>query len=128
MKKIYVVLVLLAAAVSCHSQAKSEWYDNDTLRITADGTIEEEAFEYPAVRRREMACNSAKLNAMADAINILGEAGSDSVSDVKKDGDRFSAFVRGGSVISSSFNPESNKCTVVYELKEKNLKKKAGRV
>lgn len=106
-----------------------KWLNADTLRIKAEGSINEESFEMPAVKKREMACNAAKLAAMSIAVDILGDSKSDSVFDVQREttnGTRhFSAFIKGGSVIQQSFDKSSNKCTVIYELKEKNLQKKA---
>ena len=106
-----------------------KWPNADTLQITAEGSINEESFSMSSLKRREMACNAAKLTAMNIAVDILGDADSQSVTDVQKETvngvQRFSAFIRGGSVLKSTFDNETNKCTVVYELKEKNLKKKA---
>lgn len=156
MKKLFclsLVSIIFAFALSCKEEPKNEpdisvgsgiddimvsstlpiesgkWPDADTLQITAEGTINEEAFAMSSVRRQEMACNAAKLTAMNIAVDILGDAGSQSVSNVQKETvnntQHFSAFIRGGSVIKRTFNENSNKCTVIYELKEKNLKQKA---
>ncbi|MCL1911401.1 MAG: hypothetical protein FWG13_04280 [Leptospirales bacterium] len=128
MKRNCILALLCFFVLSCRDTANTEWYDANTLRITANGTVEEsDDLEESVVLRTEKACRAARLNAMAIAAVTLGEAGSSSVTDFHKDGVRFSAFVRGGSVLSKTFNPESNECTVVYELKEKGLKEKAKR-
>ena len=127
MKKSYALALLCFLALSCRDAANSEWYDADTLRITAKGTIKESDLEDSVVLRTEKACYAAELNAMAVAAVTLGEAGSGSVTNFRQEGLRFSAFVRGGSVLERTFNPKSNECTVVYELKEKGLKEKAKR-
>jgi hypothetical protein len=61
-------------------------------------------------------------------VDSLGD-GTDSVSTLHKETSEgvryFSAFIKGGSVLKQSFDAGTNKCTVVYELKEKGLKKKA---
>ena len=120
-------LLCLVLMLYCRDDATVEWYDADTLRIRASGFVEENSLEESSVLNGEKACRAARLNAMAVAAVTLGEAGSHSVTDFQRDGVHFSAFISGGSVLSRVFNPESNKCTVVYELKEKGLKEKANR-
>ena len=127
MKKSYALALLCFLVLSCRDAANTEWYDADTLRITAKGTIEESDLEDSIVLKTEKACRAARLNAMAVAAVTLGEADSGSVTNFRQEGLRFSAFVRGGSVLKRTFNSESNECTVVYELKEKGLKEKAKR-
>ena len=123
------VLLCFISALSCQEDAVTniEWHDADTLRITAIGIVEESGLEESVVMRTEKACGAARLNAMASAAIVLGEAESHSVTDFKQEGIHFSAFIRGGSVLSRTFDSESNKCKVVYELKEKGLKEKAKR-
>jgi len=121
------VLLCLVLMLYCRDNAATEWYDADTLRITAGGFAEENSPEESAVLNSEKACRAARLNAMALAAVTLGEAGSHSVTDFQRDGAHFSAFISGGTVLSRTFDPVSNKCTVVYELKEKGLKEKAKR-
>jgi len=123
------ILLCFVLTFSCREDAATtnEWYDADTLRITAIGIIEESDLEESVIMRTEKACSAARLNAMASAALILGEAGSSSVTDFKQEGMYFSAFIRGGSVLSRTFDSESNKCKVVYELKERGLKEKAKR-
>ena len=128
MKKSYIfVLLCFVLMLSCQDKTTSEWYDANTLRITASGTAEGDDPEESVVMKTQKACRAARLNAMASAAVLLGEAGSQSVTDFQQEGMHFSAFISGGSVLSRTFDPQSNKCTVVYELKEKGLREKAER-
>ncbi|MCL2025984.1 MAG: hypothetical protein FWG92_04175 [Leptospirales bacterium] len=129
-KRSYIfVLLCFILALSCREGGPTniEWHDADTLRITAVGVVEEGGLEESIVIKREKACSAARLNAMASAAVILGEADASSVTDFQQEGIYFSAFIRGGSELNRTFDPKTNRCVVVYELKEKGLKEKAKR-
>ncbi len=107
----------------------NRWINDNTLQITASGGIAEDQADRPEIQRRELACKAAGLNAMGSALRLLSNSGTDSVSSarmVKNPGEeRFSGIVKNGSIIEKTFDPSTNTCSVVYEIQEKDLKKKA---
>jgi hypothetical protein len=107
----------------------NQWVNDNTLHITASGTIAEDQADRPEIQRKELACKAASLSAMASALRLLAHSGTDSVSSarmVKSPGEeRFSGIVKNGSVIEKTFDSSTNTCSIVYEIQEKDLKKKA---
>ena len=106
------------------------WIDDDTYRLAASGvpkyTLKNK------VARRESAKRAAILNAQYQVLEkfkgskIEGAAG---MSDFENTGiaiaQEVSGIVKGGSVVSATYDEEDN-CEIIYEVKAKGLKKKVA--
>jgi len=103
------------------------WINNDTFRVYGTGYSKNTSFN--AVQRHNSACKAAELEAQANVIIKLAGITSHSVSGKysieetkNKIITRFSGTIRGGQIVQQVYNKNDGKCTVVYQIKEKNLK------
>jgi hypothetical protein len=106
------------------------WVDKDTYRIAAAGVSNSKLTN--KIQRRESAKRAAILNAQYQVLEkfkgstIEGAAG---MSDFESTGiavaQEVQGFIKGGSVLSATYDDEDN-CEVIYEVKGKDLKKKAS--
>ncbi len=106
------------------------WIDDDTYRLAASGVPKSTLKN--KVARRESAKRAAILNAQYQVLEkfkgskIEGAAG---MSDFENTGiaiaQEVSGIVKGGSVVSATYDEEDN-CEIIYEVKAKGLKKKGA--
>ena len=106
------------------------WIDDDTYRLAASGVPKSTLKN--KVARRESAKRAAILNAQYQVLEkfkgskIEGAAG---MSDFENTGiaiaQEVSGIVKGGSVVSATYDEEDN-CEIIYEVKAKGLKKKVA--
>ncbi len=146
MKKLFVVSLALAMGLlftftSCGGSKlggqvegqtfKTEgWIDDNTYRLAAAGVSKSTLKN--KVARRESAKRAAILNAQYQVLEkfkgskIEGAAG---MSDFENTGiaiaQEVSGIVKGGSVVSATYDEEDN-CEIIYEVKAKGLKKKVS--
>jgi len=146
MKKLYAIALILSMGLvfnfsSCGGktiggQVEGEkfntenWVDENTYRLAASGAPK--ATLKNKVQRRESAKRAAILNAQYQVLEkfkgskIEGAAG---MSDFENTGiaiaQEIQGEVKGGSVVSATFDEEDN-CEVIYEVKAKGLKKKVA--
>ena len=105
-----------------------QWVDENTYRIAAAGVSNSKLSN--KIQRRESAKRAAILNAQYQVLekfkgsSIEGAAG---MSDFESTGiaiaQEVSGIVKGGSVVSATYDEEDN-CEIIYEVKAKGLKKK----
>ncbi|PKL41113.1 MAG: hypothetical protein CVV44_00300 [Spirochaetae bacterium HGW-Spirochaetae-1] len=111
-------------------QSEGYWVDNDAWRISATGFAGEKNLDKPQVQRQELACTAAKLSAMAKAMLELGESDTASIKIKNRekgvDETAFSGFIRNGEVVEKNFNPDTNNCDIIFEIRESNLKNKVS--
>lgn len=107
------------------------WVDDEAYRFVHTGRSKVGTENAPEADRSRTACDAALMMAQARAIEVLAEAGLKNVSGtvtVTEYRDRIvkeiQGFVRGGRVVSHAFSPVDNTCTIVYEIREKDLKKR----
>ena len=146
MKKVLVFGVVLAVSMtfvftSCGGSGKiggtvkgetfknEGWIDNDTFRLSAAGVAKKTLTN--KIQRRESAKRAAILNAQYQVLEkfkgskIEGAAG---MSDFENTGiaiaQEVQGIVKGGSVRKATFDPDTDACEIIYEVKAKGLKKK----
>jgi hypothetical protein len=111
-----------------NSIERGVWVDESTFRVSGTGYAGK---GYTGVQGRASACEAARLDAVAKMIIKFAETGIESVrgkvkTEIFKDVVKreFSGTMRGGMIVNSTYDNASGKCVVIYELKEKEMKKK----
>ncbi len=134
MKKLIrlVSLFTLPLLLCSNSMERGVWVDESTFRVSGTGYAKK---EFTGVQGRASACEAARLDAVAKMIIKFAETGIESVrgkvkTEVFKDvvKKEFSGTIRGAMIVKSTYDKASGKCVVVYQLKEKGMKKKIVRL
>jgi hypothetical protein len=115
--------------VQGESFTTERWVDDNTFQLAASGVANSKLKDKTA--RRESAKRAAILNAQYQVLEkfkgskIEGAAG---MSDFENTGiaiaQEIQGVVKGGSVKKSTFDPDTDACEIIYEVKAKGLKKK----
>ena len=130
--KLFMILLITIIALSVYAIQEKGWVNNHTFRVVAIGKINPRHIKKPRPMRDKTSCEAARLKAMSKIVERFAEANIDSVKGGKlkitkikniiiKD---FSGVLYGGRVVKSTFDPKKNQCKVVYEIHEKNLRRK----
>ncbi len=106
-----------------------KWVDNDTFRVYTVGVAKEGV---PTKTQRQITAREAALIAAQKMIlekfkNIRMEGASGSVDGASTGiaiSKEFGGLVRGGSIVSETYDPETDDCGIWYEIKAPGLKKK----
>ncbi len=111
-----------------NSMEKGVWVDDSTFRVSGTGYAGK---KYTGVQGKASACEAARLDAVARMILKFAETGIESVqgtvkTEVFKDlvKKEFSGTIRGARIVKSTYDKSSGKCVVIYQLEEKEMKKK----
>lgn len=103
----------------------SKWIDGNTFQVTAEGTAGGDRDNMSLPQQTDMACSAAKLAAVTEALNVLGQTKSVINEQGREIGKSFSTLVKSGSVVERSFDKINGICSVVYQVKGSGLRKKA---
>ncbi len=105
------------------------WIDDNTYRVTAAGEPKTGITE--TAQKRETARDAAILSAQYKTLREIRNSVIASVeetgnvfSDTGRDPERLAGTIKGGGVVVSLFDENSN-CYIIYEVSQKGLKKKA---
>jgi len=121
----------IGGQVEGDSFATERWVDDNTFQLAASGVANSKLKDKTA--RRESAKRAAILNAQYQVLEkfkgskIEGAAG---MSDFENTGiaiaQEVEGVVKGGSVKKATFDPDTDACEIIYEVKAKGLKKKVA--
>ena len=121
------ILIALTACSSNQNIVMNGWIDDDTYRISGEGYAPPRETELSI--KKEQACEAAKIDATIKALDKFAQSGAKTIKwkkkyDTKKNIKSGSGVIKRPYVYATAFDEESNKCIVIIEIKEKDLKKK----
>mgnify|MGYP000226298152 CR=1 FL=1 len=107
---------------------KLGWVNDNTYRVKGLGYAREGSVE---VKKKPMACEAARLDAISNLLLKFAESGIESVKGsikvetfhdiVRKE---FSGIVRGMDVVDSTYYPGKGMCTIIGEISEPGMRQK----
>lgn len=137
MKKLFFIITAAALAGGsffCAKKFKDGFAGDHAFRVVGYGKAGERNSSN-RIMAQKFACQAALMDAQANAIFKLADAGLENVkrkveADEYKDSlaKSFSGIIKGGSVVDQIFDEKSGECYVLYEFSEENLRAKVIRL
>jgi len=133
-KILFLLFFVMSISVYIYTGARDRlgWVDDNTYRVAGKGHAREDASEF---QRKSMACEAARLDAIANLMMKFAESGIKSVNGrvktevfqniIRKE---FSGTVKGMNVIESTYYEDKRLCKIIGEIYENNMRRRIYRL